>query len=80
MKTIRRSLGAFAFATVIAAGLVLMPARAHADQEQSSFCESLLLQIETTRRLPDSPFKGVLLAYLESTYKTYCATEETIGQ
>jgi hypothetical protein len=80
MKTIRRNLGAFALATVIATGLVLMPARAHADQDNSSFCESLRVSIETTRSLPDGPFKGALLAYLESTYKTYCTSGETTGQ
>lgn len=73
MKTIRRSLGAFTFAAMIAASLVLMPAEAHAGgRKTGDFCGSLAEAITTVQQLPDGPLKDLLLGYLESTYKTYC--------
>lgn len=73
MKTIRRSLGAFTFAAMIAASLVLMPAEAHAgDRKTGDFCGSLAQTIAAVQQLPDSPIKDLLLGYLENAYASYC--------
>ena len=72
MKAIRRSLGGFTFAAVIAASLVLMPAEAHA-KGRADFCEALAASIEAVKALPDSPVKDLMLGYLVGTQEAYCS-------
>jgi hypothetical protein len=75
MRTIRRSLGAFTVAVVMAAGLLTVPAHAEGrgNGNKTDFCEALAASIEAVNALPDSPLKSVLLAYLDVLDKTYCS-------
>jgi hypothetical protein len=71
MKAIRRSLGAFAVAAVMATTLLaLTPSEAQA--RKVDFCDALRASIEAITALPDSPFKDYILAHLNQTLATYC--------
>ena len=70
MKSIRRSLGAFAVAAVIATSLALTPSEAQA--KKVSFCDALQASIAAVNALPDNPFKEYLLTQLQSAFDTYC--------
>lgn len=83
VRKIRRSLGAFTVAAVIAAGLVLTPSHALATTSTGytsttsnsliAFCLSLDAQIGYIESLSlDGSIKAALLAPLESTRNTFC--------
>lgn len=72
MKSIRRSVGAFACAALVAASVVLMPAPAHAERRpRPSFCETLALAIAQLTP-PDNSLEAFMLEQLGAAYRTYC--------
>lgn len=75
MRTIRRRLGAFTVAVVMAAGLGVMPAHAEGrgNGNKTDFCEALAAAIASVNSLPDSPLKSVLLGYLDGLNQAYCS-------
>jgi hypothetical protein len=76
MVSIRRKLGAFAVAVMIAAGMVLMPASIHAKGKTSgtidTFCTELASAIEYANTLPEGTLKDLVLAQLNAIDAAYC--------
>jgi hypothetical protein len=76
MGSIRRSLGAFACAALMAAVFVSIPVNVHAKGPKTSdpgaFCTSLASTIAYVNTLSE-PTRSLLLASLEPTYAAYCS-------
>jgi hypothetical protein len=72
MSTVRRYFSSFLLATIVAAGLVLTPATARAD-DLTLYCSWLAGSIEFLESKPNPP-QG-LLANLRALYDTYCTAE-----
>jgi hypothetical protein len=76
MGNIRRNLGAFACAALLAAVFVSMPVNVHAKGAKTSdpgaFCASLASTIAYAKTLAE-PIQSLLLASLEPTYAAYCS-------
>ena len=77
MGSIRRKLGAFAVAVMIAAGMMLMPASIHAKAKPSGsiegFCAELaaaIAYVEST--LPEGTLRDVVLAPLLAYQSEFC--------
>jgi hypothetical protein len=71
MSKVRRSVAAFLLATVVATGMVLVPARANAS-DVAEFCASVAESIKTLESQPFSITREIMLAGLRSTYAVYC--------
>jgi hypothetical protein len=78
VERIRRSLGAFTLAAIVAAALVAMPTAAEAVPRSTTgdldaFCADLQTSIDHVVNSPyDDATKAALLEPLESSYNTYC--------
>jgi hypothetical protein len=75
MVSIRRKLGAFVAAAVIAGVMLMVPTPIHAKQKSGSldgFCAQLLSAIESVRSLPSNLATDAAVASLEATYGAFC--------
>ena len=75
MVSIRRQLGAFVAAVVIAAAMVMVPTTAHAKQKTDSlegFCVQLQSAIDYLHSLPTNLAIELTIASLEATKGAYC--------
>jgi hypothetical protein len=76
MGSIRRTLGGFTVAVVIAAGLVLLPASVHAKQKtatsSTSICDSLAAYIEYITNTYDGELEAALLKPFQAAWSYYC--------
>jgi hypothetical protein len=72
MSSVRRSVGAFLLASVVASGLILTPRQAQA-QDLNLYCSLLLHAIQFWASKPNPP-QG-LLEKLYEQYNTYCSAQ-----
>jgi len=79
MENIRRRLGAFGLAVLIAGAIALTPASAYAKRgnngggnDLGAFCSALASTIATVEGYPDSFIRTYLLNSLNATFNTYC--------
>ena len=77
MGQIRRNLGAFTFAALLAMGGAFVPATVEAKPKggnvsPSEFCAALQGAITDASALPDGPIKDLLLGTLQGAYNAFC--------
>jgi hypothetical protein len=76
MPKVRRTVGAFLLAAIVASGIVLTPATARAE-DFTAYCALLTQAIEYLEGLPHPP-QG-LLDRLQALYDTYCGPVTAAG-
>lgn len=73
MGNIRRTLGGFALAALVAAGVVLVPASLHASGTSTgSACESLIAYRDFLNATYSDPLRTILVASVELSIKIAC--------